>query len=182
MLMRDEIKAAVEAVLFVRGEPVGIDEMVEILDIPLLDLKSIMDELVLEYNEKKNGLQIVVENYSYAMCTRPEYSDILARMNKTVQRRLSPAAMETLALVAYKQPVTKAEIENIRGVKSDRVLTHLLEKGLVCEAGHKAVVGKPLLYATTTEFLRLFGLASLKDLPAFKEDSKNVRQITGRRN
>lgn len=182
MLMRDEIKAAVEAILFVRGEAVGIDELVEILDVPLLDLNVIMHELLLEYNEKKRGIQVVMENHSYLMCTRVEYSDILARMDTTVQRRLSPAAMETLALIAYQQPVTRVEIENIRGVKSERVLSSLLEKGLICEAGHKATLGKPILYATTQEFLHLFGLASLKDLPSMKEENKNVRQIPRRRN
>ncbi|MEQ8175735.1 MAG: SMC-Scp complex subunit ScpB [Syntrophomonadaceae bacterium] len=181
MLMRDEIKAAAEAVLFVRGEQVPIDELVEILDVPLLDLKGIMQELVMEYNEKKRGLQIVFEDYTYLMCTRAEYSDFLARMNKTVQRRLSPAAMETLALIAYQQPVTRTEIESIRGVKSDKVLNHLLDKGLICEAGHKAVLGKPIVYATTQEFLRIFGLAGLKDLPRLEEDKKNVRQINRRR-
>lgn len=180
MLMREEIKAAAEAILFVRGERVSIDELVEILDVPLLDLKGIMQELILEYNEKKRGIQIVSEDYSFMMCTRKEYSDFLARMDKTIQRRLSPAAMETLALIAYQQPITRSEIESVRGVKSDRIVSNLLEKGLICEAGHKAVIGKPVLYATTQEFLRVFGLAGLGDLPRLEEDKKDVREVDRR--
>jgi len=178
--MREEIKAAAEAILFVRGERVTMDELVEILDVPLLDLKGIMQELILEYNEKKRGIQIINEDYSFTMCTRKEYSDFLARMDKTIQKRLSPAAMETLALIAYQQPITRSEIEKIRGVKSDRTVNSLLEKGLICEAGHKAAIGKPVLYATTQEFLRIFGLAGLGDLPRIEGDIKDVREVNRR--
>ncbi len=169
MLMRDDIKAAVEAILFVRGERVELDELVEILEVPLLDLKEIVEELVEEYNKNKSGLQIAVIDRGYLICTRPEYGDILARMGKSSPRRLSSAAIETLAIIAYRQPVTRSEIESIRGVKSERVISSLLEKGLIEEQGYKPVPGKPILYATAAEFLRLFGLSSLKDLPAVQE-------------
>ncbi len=170
MLMRDDIKAAVEAVLFVRGERVPLDELVDILEVPLVDLKEIIEELVEEYNKLKRGIQIVAVDRGYLMCTRPDYSDILARMEKTAQKRLSPAAAETLAIIAYRQPVTRSQIESIRGVKSERVIANLLEKGLIEEAGYKPVPGKPILYITGSEFLRVFGLSSLKDLPAVGED------------
>jgi len=170
MLMRDDIKASLEAVLFVRSERVTLDELVEILEVPLLDLKEIMEELILEYNQSKRGIQIIAVDKSYLMCTRPDYSDILARMEKTVIKRLSPAAIETLAIIAYRQPVTRAEIDSIRGVKSDRVISTLLEKGLIEEAGHKQAAGKPVLYATGSGFLKVFGLTSLDELPAVEED------------
>ncbi len=170
MLMRNEIKAAIEAVLFVRGERVDLDELVEILEVPLLDLKEIIEELIEEYNKIKRGIQIVAVDHGYLMCTRPDYGDILARMEKTSQKRLSPAAVEALAIVAYRQPITRSEVESIRGVKSDRVISSLLEKGLIEEAGFKPVPGKPILYITGSEFLRVFGLSSLKDLPAVGED------------
>lgn len=171
MLMRDEIKGAVEAILFVRSERVGIDELVEILDVPLLDLKEIIQEMLLEYNKnERRGIQIVAVNNGYVMCTRPNYSDILVRMEKPVQKRLSPAALDTLAIVAYRQPVTRAEIEQIRGVKADRIINNLIEKGLIEEVGTKPVVGKPVLYGTSEEFMRLFGLSSLKELPPVEED------------
>ncbi len=170
MLMRNDIKAAVEAVLFVRGEQVALDELVEILEVPLLDLKEIIEELMGEYNEIKRGIQIVAVDRGYLMCTRPDYGDILARMEKTSQKRLSSAAAETLAIVAYRQPITRSEIESIRGVRSERVIASLLDKGLLEEAGYKPVPGKPILYITGSEFLRVFGLSSLKDLPAVGED------------
>ena len=123
-----------------------------------------------EYNIPIRGLQIVMLDKGYLICTRPEYGDILAKMGKTTPRRLSTAAMETLAIIAYRQPVTRSEIENIRGVKSERVIASLLEKGLIEERGFKAVPGKPILYGTGSEFLRMFGLSSLQDLPVLGED------------
>lgn len=170
MLMREEIKGAVEAILFVRSEVVHIDELVEILDVPLLELLPIMTELVEEYNNGSRGLQIVAGEDGYLLCTAPAYADILARMTKTVRRGFSQAALESLAIIAYQQPVTKIEIEKIRGVKSDRIINNLLEQGLITTMGHKPVLGKPLLYGTTTEFLRTFGLNGLDDLPSRQEE------------
>lgn len=182
MLMRDEVKAALEAVLFTRSDYVNIDELVELLDIPLLDLKMILREMILEYNKEKRGIQIAEVDNTYAMCTNPLYSDILSRMEKPIRRRLSPAAMETLAIIAYQQPVTRIEIEKIRGVKSDKIISNLLDKGLIEEAGQKAVVGRPLLYVTTEEFLRLFGLSTIEELPDIEEEETGVRKIPGRGN
>ena len=169
MLMRDEIKAAIEAILFMRGERVGADELVEILDVPLLELRDLMRELIGEYFQPGRGLQIMPVDDGYLMCTKSEYSEILARSVRPVRRRLSQAALETLALIAYQQPVTRAELEKIRGVKVDRVVSNLMERGLIEEVGVKEVVGKPILYGTTQEFLRLYGLTSLRDLPQLEE-------------
>ena len=169
MLMQDEIKACVEAILFVRAERVGLDELVELLDVPLLDLKVILDDMLLEYNKNSRGIQIVATEGGYLMCTRPEYAGVLARIDKPVRRRLSSSAMETLAIIAYQQPVTRAEIEKIRGVRSDKMISTLLEKGLIEEAGYKDTIGRPLTYKTTIEFLRLFGLTTLKELPQLVE-------------
>lgn len=170
MLMRNEVKAAAEAVLFTRAEPIPLEELVDILDVGLLDLKPIMQELVFEYNQEKHGVQIVEVQGAYLMCTRPEYSGLLSGLRDPVRRRLSPAALETLAIIAYQQPVTRAEIENIRGVKVDRIMAALLEKNLIEEAGQKDVAGKPMLYRTTLEFLKIFGLTSLQDLPVVEEE------------
>lgn len=165
MIMRDQVKAALEAILFVRAERVSTDELVKLLDISPADLKIILDEMIIEYNELKRGIQIVAIDNTYTMCSKPEYSDILNRMHKNVKKKLSPAAMETLAIVAYRQPVTRLDIERIRGVKSDRIIYMLLEKGLIEEAGYKDVPGKPVLFRTGEEFLRLFGLRGLEELP-----------------
>ena len=169
MLMQDEIKACVEAILFVRAERVGLDELVELLDVPLLDLKVILDDMLLEYNKNSRGIQIVAIEGGYLMCTRPEYASVLARADKPVRRRLSSSALETLAIIAYRQPVSRVEIEKIRGVRSDKMISTLLEKGLIEEAGYKDTIGRPLTYKTTIEFLRLFGLTTLKELPQLEE-------------
>lgn len=169
MLMQEEIKACVEAILFVRAERVGLDELVELLDVPLLDLKAILDEMLLEYNKNSRGIQIIAVEGGYLMCTHPEYAKVLARVDKPVRRRLSSSAMETLAIIAYRQPISRAEIEKIRGVRSDKMINTLLEKGLIEEAGYKDTISRPLTYKTTIEFLRLFGLTTLKELPQLEE-------------
>ena len=170
MLMRDEIKGAIEAILFVRSGRVGLDEIVEILEVPLFDVIDIMREIMAEYDVAGKGLRIREVNDGYVMVTNPEYSDYLVKMAEPQKKRLTPAAMETLAIIAYSQPVTRAEIERVRGVKSERIIANLLEKDLIAEAGVKAVIGRPLLYETTEEFLQVFGLVSLQDLPPMEED------------
>ncbi len=170
MLMRDEIKGAIEAILFVRSGRVGLDEIVEILEVPLFDVIDIMREIMAEYDVAGKGLRIREVNDGYVMVTNPEYSDYLVKMAEPQKKRLTPAAMETLAIIAYSQPITRAEIERVRGVKSERIIANLLEKNLIAEAGVKAVIGRPLLYETTEEFLQVFGLVSLQDLPPMEED------------
>lgn len=170
MLMRDEIKGAIEAILFVRSGRVGLDEIVEILEVPLFDVIDIMREIMAEYDAAGKGLRIREVNDGYVMVTNPEYSDYLIKMAEPQKKRLTPATMETLAIIAYSQPVTRAEIERVRGVKSERIIANLLEKDLIAEAGVKAVIGRPLLYETTEEFLQVFGLVSLQDLPPMEEE------------
>jgi segregation and condensation protein B len=169
MLMRDEIKAAIEAILFVHSEPVSMEQLIETLDVPLIDLKEILLEMTAEYNDNKRGIQLLRGDDGYTLATKPQLSDVLNRMIQPVKKRLSPATLETLAIIAYRQPITRLEVENIRGVRSDKIIVNLLDRGLIEEAGHKDAVGKPMLYRTSEEFLRLFGLSSLKELPDLKE-------------
>ena len=169
MLMQDEIKACVEAILFLRSDRAGLDELVELLDVPLLDLKVILDDMLLEDNKNSRGIQIVAAEGGYLMCTRPEYASIVSRIDKPQRKRLSSSALETLAIIAYRQPVSRVEIEKIRGVRSDKMINTLLEKGLIEEAGYKDTIGRPLTYKTTIEFLRLFGMTTLKELPLLEE-------------
>ncbi|MGI6453865.1 MAG: SMC-Scp complex subunit ScpB [Syntrophomonadaceae bacterium] len=171
LIIKEEIMAAVEAILFVRAEPVKADELVELLNVPLMDIKQVMRELIQEYKKESRGIQIIECEGGYLMCSKPELTSILASVIKPERKRLSPAALETLAIIAYQQPVTRLEIENIRGVKVDRIISSLLEKGLIKEAGHKDTLGKPVVYATTDEFLRIIGLTSLKELPQLREES-----------
>lgn len=169
MLMRDEIKASIEALLFVSSERISLEELMEILNLAEPDLKQIMQEMMMEYNQSQRGIQILTLDGGYIMGTKPEYAQVVSKMVKPASRRLSPAALETLAIIAYRQPLSKAEIEQIRGVKTDRVITTLTEKGIIREVGKKAAPGKPALYGTTHEFLKLFALSSLDDLPIIQD-------------
>lgn len=166
MLMREDIKAAIEALLFVSGERLETAELLEMLQIEEADLRSIMQELILEYHQSPSrGLQIISLEGGYIMATKTEFAGILSKLVKPARLRLSAAALETLAVIAYRQPVTRAEIEQIRGVKVERVLSNLLEKGIIREDGHKEAAGKPILYRTSYEFMKIFGLSSLEELP-----------------
>jgi len=170
MLMRDDIKAGIEALLFVSGERLDTAELLEILQMEEHDFKSIMQELMLEYHQSPRGLQIISLEGGYIMATKPEFTELVSRLIKPARLRLSTAAMETLAVIAYQQPVTRAEIEQIRGVKVERILSNLLEKGIIREDGHKEAIGKPILYRTSYEFLKIFGLSSLEELPPLESE------------
>ena len=169
MLMRDEIKAAIEALLFVSGERASKEELMAILNLAEADLQTIMQEMTVEYNKSSRGVQIINLDGGYIIGTKPEYGELVNSLLKPASRRLSPAALETLAIIAYRQPVSKAEIEQIRGVKSDRVISTLMEKGIIKEAGKMNAPGKATLYVTTHEFLKLFDLPSLGDLPSIDD-------------
>lgn len=165
MLMNDDIKAALEAILFASGDFVSAAQLSNVLDITTYEVQSVLQEMIEDYKAASRGIQIISEGDKYRLGTKGQYTQIIRAFFKIPQRRLSNAAMETLAIIAYKQPVTKAEIEKIRGVKSEKIIGALLEKDLIAEAGHKDTLGKPVMYITTSNFLKLFDLGSLKDLP-----------------
>ncbi|MCX5781037.1 MAG: SMC-Scp complex subunit ScpB [Firmicutes bacterium] len=169
MLMRDEIKAAIEALLFASGERIAAEDLGEILNLSVPDLRQFIQEMMVDYQQSPRGIQILAIDGGYVMGTKPEYTAVVSKLLKPASRRLSPAALETLAIIAYRQPLSKAEIEQIRGVKSDRVLTNLMEKGIIKEVGKKMGPGRPNLYGTTHEFLKLFALSSLQDLPELED-------------
>lgn len=166
-----EVKSAIEAMVFASPRPVTAREIGEILGIDPRSAHVILDDLRHEYDREGRGMQVVYVAGGYQMATRPEHATYIARLSVGVRQRLSRAALETLAMIAYRQPVTKAEIEKIRGVKADGVLATLLERGLVRLVGRKKAVGRPILYGTTREFLRWFGLASLDELPPLEGES-----------
>ena len=174
MLMRTEIKAAIEALLFASGERVAAGDLMELLHLGKTDLEHIMQEMIADYQAPGRGIQVLKLDDGYIMATKTEYSMLVSQLIKPTSRRLSPAALETLAVIAYRQPVSKVEIEQIRGVKSDRVLASLMEKGLIKEAGRKPVPGRPLLYETTHEFLKVFSISSLEELPRPKNEEENL--------
>ncbi|NLC07701.1 MAG: SMC-Scp complex subunit ScpB [Syntrophomonadaceae bacterium] len=162
---QEEGRAALEAILFVASEPLSLETLSNLIGLNEEDTQELLDELQTVYNGERRGLQIVKVAQGYQMCTRPEYHQYVERLLQPSNGRLSKAALECLAIIAYRQPVTRAEIEQIRGVKADRVISTLLERQLIQEVGRKETIGRPILYGTTNEFLRVFGLNSLSELP-----------------
>lgn len=165
-----KLKPILEALIFVSEDPISLDKMAGVLpDCPKKKLKDLLAELGQDYEERGAALEIVEVANGYQFRTRAEFAPWLGRLQRQKFARLSRAALETLAIVAYRQPVTRAEAETIRGVDSGAVLGTLLERGLLRILGRKEVPGRPILYGTTQEFLELFGLKNLKDLPTLRE-------------
>jgi segregation and condensation protein B len=159
-----KLKNSVECLLFVASEPLSLREIAEALEVDEDAIEDAVDELC-EALQQSSGLQVVNVAGGYQLCTRPEYAEVCAKLLHPSNQRLSRAALETLAVVAYRQPVTQPEIEAIRGVSVDGVMKTLLDRGLIREMGRKPTVGRPILYSTTDQFLQHFGLADITDLP-----------------
>ena len=164
------LKGRIEAVLYVAGEPVLTDELARALNVTRKELDAALKELRDEYDFQQRGWILRVFGSHVQLATRPLYAEDVVRLLQPAQRQsLSQAIMETLAVVAYRQPVTKAEIEQFRGVKCDYSVQSLTTKGLIREVGRKDTVGHPILYGTTDKFLSHFGISSLEDLPPLPE-------------
>jgi len=163
----EALKAMLEALLFSAAGPVSVEQLAEACEMPLDTTREALRSLELEYGSSRRGFAICFVAGGYRMMTCPEYADAIRRLGKEGKQPqpLSRASLEVLAIIAYKQPATRAEIDNIRGVSSDSALRTLLDRGLIEEAGRKPVIGRPMLYCTTSEFLLRFGLLSLEDLP-----------------
>ncbi len=166
-----EIKAILETFLFLSEEPLVPDSLKGILDgVTPEKIKELLEELKREYEDRKGGLQIAEIARGYQILTRTEYAPWVKRFNLVrLSSRLSRAALETLAIIAYKQPILRSEIEAIRGVNIEGILKNLLEKKLIRIIGRRDVPGRPLMYGTTKEFLQYFGLKDLSELPTLKE-------------
>lgn len=155
-----------ESVLFAAGDSVPKDQLAEILELPEATIDELAKSLNERYIEEKRGLKLLFLEDSYQLCTAEEFYPYIQKLKEPRRRQnLSPAAMETLAVVAYHQPVTRSSIEFIRGVNSDGPVNKLVERGLIEEKGRLDAPGRPILYVTTQEFLRSFGLSSLSNLP-----------------
>ena len=164
-------QAVIEAILFAMGESVSKKQLMAALDIPEDLFFYLIDQLKRKYNRKDSGIRLLELDGSYQLCTRPEYYDQLIKIvNQPKKPKLTDVMMETLSIIAYKQPVTKQEIEAIRGVKCDHPVNKLLEYNLIREAGRLDAVGRPILFRTTEEFLRCFGVGSIKELPEIEQD------------
>jgi len=165
-----EKKHLLEALIFISGDPVSAKDLSKLTEIPEQDITALLREIMSEYNNRRGGLLIAEVANGYQMVTNPDFSPWIKKLRKTTaSSKLSQAALETLAIIAYKQPLTKPEVEDLRGVNSDGVVKSLLEKRLIKILGKKEVPGKPLLYGTSREFLQFFGLKDLSELPTLKE-------------
>ncbi|MDO4518372.1 MAG: SMC-Scp complex subunit ScpB [Bacillota bacterium] len=164
------IKSAIESMLFIWGEPLNIKDMADVFNVDKEEVYECCKELQQEYESENRGIIIREINKSFQFTTRKENIDYIERLCTPVKRRrLSQSALETLAIVAYKQPVTKGEIEAIRGIRCDRVVDGLAAKRLIAPIGRSDSVGRPILYGTTDEFLKQFEFESLKDLPDIED-------------
>lgn len=167
----------IESLLFVSGEPLNIKEIALILECSEEYTYNLLQELRDIYEEEQRGILLISMNNDYMFVTKSENSDYVQKLLKTNNRQaLSRAALETLAIVVYRQPITRVEIDEIRGVKSDKAIQNLLEKNLIKESGRKKVPGRPIMYITTDEFLRYFGLQDLNEMPSLEEFIESVEE------
>ncbi len=173
-----EAESIIEGVLFAAGDAVDVEKISDILDIDIKSTRAILTALADKYDREKRGLQIIRLEDSYQMCTRRDYQEYISRLAEPRRSQsLSDAAMEVLAIVAYKQPVTRAVIEQIRGVSCDSLVNKLLEKNFIEEVGRLDTPGRPMLFGTTEEFLRCFGIESIMELPEFEERSADETEL-----
>ncbi len=163
-----------ESILFAAGDTVPVLQLSEIMEISEDEVVAVAEKLNQEYMDKSRGLRVIRLEDSYQLCTAEEFFPYIQKLKEPKRRQnLSPAALETLAVVAYHQPVTRSSVEFIRGVNSDGPVNTLIERGLIEEHGRLDAPGRPILYVTTEEFLRSFGLSSLSGLPDPEEASIN---------
>lgn len=161
----EKLTGALEAVLFAAGEPLSVAEIAVVMQLEKPQVWELLSNLSHIYEDESRGLMLREVGGGYQLVTKPEHYRMLSSLGKKKEVKLTNAAMETLAIVAFKQPVTRAEMEAIRGVKVDGVVNTLLELDLIAEVGRKKALGNPILYATTDKFLTVFGLSSLEELP-----------------
>jgi len=170
MSSKKTIKSAFESMMFTWGEPLDVKAAADVFNISREEALECFKELQQEYEQEGRGIVIRQINQSFQFVTRAENADYIRSLCTPVKaKRLSQSALEVLAIVAYKQPVTKGEIEAIRGIRCDRVMEGLLKKDLVCEKGRADTIGRPILYGTTDAFLQHFGFSSIKELPEIED-------------
>ena len=170
--MDGKMKAAIEAILFSFGDTVSVGKIATALGVEKDKAKELVEELAKEMEEREDcGLRIVSFENAYQMCTKEEYYDALIKINEVPRKyQLTDVLLETLSIIAYKQPITRIEVEKIRGVACDHAINKLIEYKLVQELGRLDAPGRPLLFGTTEEFLRTFGVRSIDELPTIKPD------------
>src|SRR2546427_10140669 len=176
-----ELKAALEAAIYAADEPATLDQLAGALGEEKTAVRAALDDLVASYASDERGVEIRAVAGGYKMYTKPQHHEAVRRFIKSLRPplRLTMPALETLAVIAYKQPATGPEIQEIRGVNCAGVLKTLLEKRLIVTAGRKAVLGRPILYRTSKDFLMRFGLSDVDELPSLKEFEQLARAALG---
>lgn len=170
----DEIKGLIEEILYIWGEPLDFDDLSKILfDIDRKDIKIALKEYIEERNNKNTGLIIRKYGNTYQFSTRKSTDKYLEKLVAKSEKKLTNSTLETLSIIAYKQPITRAEIDKIRGVNSQSTIDSLLDRGLIVEKGRLDKIGKPIIFGTTDEFLKYFSISSLEDLPEIKIGDDN---------
>ena len=179
-------EAIIEAILFTMGESVELEKIADAIELDKKETQKIIEQMMEHYKDDSIGLQIIELDGAYQMCTKSEMYEYLIRIAKQPKRHaLTDVLLETLSIIAYKQPITKVEIEKIRSVSCDHAVSKLVEYNLVCELGRLDAPGRPLLFGTTEEFLRSFGVQSLDELPAlsavqveeFKQEAEEEAKV-----
>src|SRR6202048_3665619 len=180
-MINEERKAALEAIIYAADEPATIEQPATAIGDEKLVVQASLDELVASYAADERGVEVRAVAGGYKMYTKPQHHDVVRRFIKSLRPplRLTMPALETLAVIAYKQPVTAPEIAEIRSVNTSGVLKTLLDKRLITTAGRKEVIGRPILYKTSKEFLMRFGLSDLDELPSLKEFEALAREALG---
>lgn len=164
-------EAILESILFTMGTSVELEKLAGVLELGKTETKKILDRMKERYEEEDRGVTITELDGAYQMCTKPQMYDYLIQVAKQPKRyALTDVLLETLSIIAYKQPITRAEIEKIRGVSCSHAVSKLVEYNLVCELGRLDAPGRPLLFGTTEEFLRTFGVSSIDELPILDQD------------
>ena len=174
-----ELESAIEGILFAAGDPVGVERLCLALEADRATVDSVCQKLADDYSYNRRGIRLIRLDNSYQLCSAPEYADCIRKAFESRKpARLSQPALEVLAVIAYYQPVTRAYVDQVRGVDSSYTVGLLLERELIEECGRLAVPGRPILYRTTQNFLRSFGLSSLEELPELPNASPEDGQIT----
>lgn len=178
---KKEMKSIIEGLLFAWGEPLNIKEIGKVLEIDSKEIYKILEEMKSEFDYNRRGVQILKFGNNYQLGTRIEHNHYISKLyEKKEKKTISNAALETVTIIAYKQPITKIEIEELRGVKSDKAIQTLIEKDLIEERGRLDKIGKPIVYGTTNKFLKSFGLKDIKELPKPEEletlKEKNIEE------
>ena len=179
----DNLDKIIQSILFVAGDGVEYFDIADKLGVTVEDVESANEKQKIELEDSKSGIQIITFNKKAQLCSNPDYADQVAEvLNPIKEKALTKAVMETAAIIAYKQPITRLEIEQVRGVNSDYAINNLLENKLIEVVGRKDAIGKPLVFGTTDEFLKRFSLNALADLPDYDELLDRIKVIKGPQN